>query len=281
MKLYTVTCDDAATIAAADMAAVAARAESRERANKKAGERHARCERGHERTTSKGGNGQNRKKIVGEVGKNNKRIKRGWKKKEKRGERKRARVWEERDGKRRDEREPKRRRHCRSAIGQCSYNEVHTHTVLAVVRAVLLASMRFSLPPTSSFFQRRGGRQQKKDDGVVVDGNLWRRGGGTHTPKKKLTERETPERASTFPPLFPFNLGSGASALVARTCLMYRPIPLCQLDRPLSLLLPTHTPTLSVCSSERVPLSTLSRRALEERSPRSRLSPTTSKRITY
>ena len=91
MKLYTVTCDDAATIAAADMAAVAARAESRERANKKAGERHARCERGHERTTSKGGNGQNRKKIVGEVGKNNKRIKRGWKK-EKRGERKRARV---------------------------------------------------------------------------------------------------------------------------------------------------------------------------------------------
>ena len=107
-----------------------------------------------------------------------------------------------------------------------------------------------------------------------------KRRGDTHT-KKKLTERETPERASTFPPLFPFNLGSGASALVARTCLMYRPIPLCQLDRPLSLLLPTHTPTLSVCSSERVPLSTLSRRALEERSPRSRLSPTTSKRITY
>ena len=28
---------------------------------------------------------------------------------------------------------------------------------------------------------------------------------------------------------------------------MYRPIPLCQLDRPLSLLLPTHTPTHSLC----------------------------------
>ena len=178
----------------------------RERANKKAGERHARCERGHERTTSKGGNGQNRKKIVGEVGKNNKRIKRGWKKKEKRGERKRARVWEERDGKRRDEREPKRRRHCRSAIGQCSYNEVHTHTVLAVVRAVLLASMRFSLPPTSSFFQRRGGRQQKKTTGWWWM-EIYEEEEGGHTHKKKTHRERDAGESVNVPSALPFQLG--------------------------------------------------------------------------
>ena len=204
MKLYTVTCDDAATIAAADMAAVAARAESRERANKKAGERHARCERGHERTTSKGGNGQNRK-IVGEVGKNNKRIKRGWKKKEKRG-RGKERACERREMGSVETRESRRDAAIAAlplvsvAITRCTHTRCWRWCALFCLRQC--ASL--SHPPLLFFKEEEDDNKRRRRGGGGWK-FMKKRRGDTHK-KKTHRERDAGESVNV-PSALPFQLG--------------------------------------------------------------------------
>ena len=145
-----------------------------------------------------------------------------------------------------------------------------------MVRAcVLLASMRFSpgtgaQPPNHPLFfydkrESEGGRRaERRRTSYITKENIW---------GKKIKRRRRSslslyiERASMlYPPL-------SFSQLHPRTCLMYGiggPIPLCQLDRPLSLSLSplthrhTHTPTRYGGMPPSRPFPTLSRRVLDE-----------------